>query len=135
MKTLANILFAAMAAVAIALCAGCGEKENEVFVLSDFPVNPHPADLDTIPHQYVGELGEVCGVISKDPNISFGGSHICVHIPDGGIECGYKSVYLLSRIIPSDYEGKTIKISGNLYWAMGHPGLLNMIAYVYVLTE
>lgn len=132
MRTLLNVLFASLT---IVLCVGCGEKEDEVFLLSEFPVNPHPVDLDTIPHRYVGELGEVCGVVYKDPNISFGGSHICVKIADTSFVGGYKFIYPLTRVITPSYVGKTVRISGTLYSALGHPGLLNMIAYVYVLAE
>ena len=134
MRTLINILFAAIVAMAIALCTGCGEKE-EVFRLSDFPINSHPVDLDTIPHRYIGEMSDVYGVISEDPNISFGGSHICVKIVDTTVAGNYKSIYPLSRVISPSYMGKTVRISGTLYSAMGHPGMLNMIAYVYVLVD
>ena len=134
MKTLANILFAAMAAMAIALCAGCGEKEREVFFLSDFPINPQPVDLDTIPHQYVGRLDNVCGTISKSQMTSFGGSFVYISIADTTAYSGNSCVYSLNHVIDSNYVGKQIILSGNLYYALAY-SYLNMFVYVYVLDN
>ena len=131
MRTLLNVLFASLT---IVLCVGCGEKVDEVFLLSEFPVNPHPVDLDTVPHRYIGRVDNICGTISKSSMTSFGGSFFCVNIQDTSVSLGISCVYHLNNIIDSSYMGKQVKMTGEIYYALAY-SYLNMVVYVYVLAD
>lgn len=69
MRTLLNVLFAAVAAMVISLCAGCGEKKEEAHSVPDLFYS------DTIPEKivkiyvdipaYVDTVNSLCGAYTK----------------------------------------------------------------------
>ena len=117
--------------------AGCEKESN---IIKNFPSKPC-AELPKEHTIFVQKISHVKDIVEKDPNISFGGNHFYVKVKSMDLSDKSRTfvypevlkIYPACIILTEQNIGHHINLSGSLYYTIGHSGVLNMIAYVYVL--